>query len=301
MKITYVTGNWAKIASAKQFLEPLGIEIDNIKIDTPELQDDSIENVAKYSAKWASQELKCDVLKNDSGLCIDALNGFPGPYTHYVDDTLGEEKILKLLDGEENRNAYFIEVLAYCKYNEEPITFTSITKGTIALEKQGEYGWSWDFVFIPEGQTKTLGCFEDEERFKLWSNDAYIKLADYLKQPQTHEMRLHDEPFNLIKARTKTIELRLLDEKRSLINENDIIEFTSRITNEKIKAKVIKLHKYGSFEELYKHHDKVSMGYKIDEDANPKDMEQYYSKEEQNKYGVVGIEIEVIENQYENN
>lgn len=295
MKITYVTGNWAKIKSARQILEPLGFEVDNIKMDTPELQDDSIENVAKYSAKWASDELKCDVLKNDSGLCIDALNGFPGPYTHYVDDTLGEDGILKLLAGEENRKAHFVEVLAYCKYGEEPITFTAITPGTISLEKQGTYGWSWDFIFIPDGEEKTLGCFEDEIRFKYWSNDAYLKLAEYLKTT-THEMRLHNGPFELIKAKTKTIELRLLDEKRSLIKINDIIEFTSRTTEEKLKAKVINLHKYNSFEELYKHHDKVSMGYKEDEEANPKDMEQYYPQEEQAKYGVVGIEIEVIDN-----
>jgi len=296
MKITYVTGNWAKIKSARQILEPLGFEVDNIKIDTLELQDDSIENVAKYSAKWASEELKCDVLKNDSGLCIDALNGFPGPYTHYVDDTLGEDGILKLLDKEENRKAHFIEVLAYCKYGEEPITFTAITPGTISKEKQGTYGWSWDFIFIPDGETKTLGCFEDEIRFKYWSNDAYLKLAEYLKG-QTHEMRLHNEPFELIKAKTKTIELRLLDEKRSLIKINDIIEFESRSTNEKIKARVINLYKYNSFDELYKHHDKVSMGYEEDEEANPKDMEKYYPKEEQAKYGVVGIEIEVIDNE----
>ena len=296
MKITYVTGNWAKIKSARQILEPLGFEIDNIKMDTPEIQDDSIENVAKYSAKWASNELKCDVLKNDSGLCIDALNGFPGPYTHYVDDTLGEDGILKLLAGEENRKAHFVEVLAYCKYGEEPITFTAITPGTISLEKQGTYGWSWDFIFIPDGETKTLGCFEDEIRFKYWSNDAYLKLAEYLKTT-THEMRLHNGPFELIKAKTKTIELRLLDEKRSLIKVNDIIEFTSRTTDEKLKAKVINLHKYNSFEELYKYHDKVSMGYKKDEEANPKDMEQYYPQEEQAKYGVVGIEIEVIDNE----
>ena len=294
MKITYVTGNWAKIKSAKQFLEPLGIEIDNIKIDVPEIQDDNIENVAKYSAKWASNELKCDVLKNDSGLCINALNGFPGPYTHYVDDTLGEDKILKLLEDEEDRSAYFIEVLAYCKYNEEPVTFTSITKGTISKVKQGEFGWSWDFIFIPEGQTKTLGCFEDETRFSFWNNDAYLKLADYLKST-THEMRLHHEPFTLIKDKTKTIELRLFDEKRSLIKVNDTIEFIDRTTNEKLKTRVLKLHKYNSFEELYKNHNKVSMGYKIDEEADPKDMEKYYPQEEQSKYGVVGIEIEVIE------
>jgi len=151
-------------------------------MDAPELQNDSIEEVAKYSAKWASDELKCNVLKNDSGLCVDALNGFPGPYTHYVDDTLGEDCILKLLAGVDNRKACFIEVLAYCEYGKEPITFTSITTGTIALEKSGKYGWSWDFIFIPDGQDKTLGCYPDDERFKFWDNSAYLKLAKYLKK-----------------------------------------------------------------------------------------------------------------------
>lgn len=109
-----------------------------------------------------------------------------------------------------------------------------------------------------------------------------------------HEMRLHNSPFNLIKSGTKTIELRLNDEKRSLIKVGDKIEFTNRITEEKIVVEVVNLHKYDSFLELYKHFDKVSMGYDEDEDADPKDMEQYYSKEEQDKYGVLGIEIKLI-------
>ena len=109
-----------------------------------------------------------------------------------------------------------------------------------------------------------------------------------------HEMRLHNSPFNLIKSGTKTIELRLNDEKRSLIKIGDKIEFTNRITEEKIVVEVIKLHRYDSFFELYKHFDKVSMGYDEDEEADPKDMEQYYSKEEQDKYGVLGIEIKLI-------
>lgn len=109
-----------------------------------------------------------------------------------------------------------------------------------------------------------------------------------------HEMRLHNSPFNLIKSGTKTIELRLNDEKRSLINVGDKIEFTNRVTEEKIVVEVINLHKYNSFLELYKHFDKVSIGYREDEEADPKDMEQYYSKDEQDKYGVLGIEIKLI-------
>lgn len=107
-------------------------------------------------------------------------------------------------------------------------------------------------------------------------------------------MRLHKEPFELIKNGSKTIELRLYDEKRQMINIGDTITFENRSDGDKIQVKVISLHKYPSFEELYKHFDKVSIGYKEDEEANPKDMELYYSSEEQSKYGVVGIEMELI-------
>lgn len=62
-KITYVTGNWSKILSAKQILEPFGIEVDNIKMETTEIQANSVEEVAMYSAKEASERLKCTVLK----------------------------------------------------------------------------------------------------------------------------------------------------------------------------------------------------------------------------------------------
>lgn len=107
-------------------------------------------------------------------------------------------------------------------------------------------------------------------------------------------MRLHKGPFELIKNGSKTIELRLYDEKRQMINLGDTITFENRSDGDKIQVKVIALYKYPSFEELYKHFDKVSIGYKEDEEADPKDMELYYSSEEQSKCGVVGIEMELI-------
>lgn len=109
-----------------------------------------------------------------------------------------------------------------------------------------------------------------------------------------HELRLHSDPFKKIKNGTKIIEMRLYDEKRKLIKENDIIEFTNRTTNEKIRTKVLKLHLYPSFDELYKDFDNVSLGYEENEIKDPRDMEIYYSKEEQCQYGVVGIEIKII-------
>ena len=181
-KVTYVTGNWAKIKAAKMILEPIGIEVDNVKMETIEIQADDVEEVAKYSAKYASEKLKCNVLKNDSGLFIDALNGFPGPYTHYADDKLTEDGILKLMEGIENRRAYFKETLAYCEYGKEPITFSSITSGTIAKEKSGKYGWSWDYIFIPDGYDKTFGNYPDEQRLLMWNQGGYLQLADYLNE-----------------------------------------------------------------------------------------------------------------------
>lgn len=182
MKITLVTGNWAKIAQAKGYLEPLGFEIDNVKMETPEIQADSIEEVALYSAKWASDQLKCSVVKNDTGIMIKSLKNFPAAYTHYVEDTLGVEGILKLMKGIEDREACFIQALAFCEYGKDPVVFTSVTKGSISRRKQGKYGWSWDFIFIPDGQTKTLGSFPDDVRLKLWKDTGYIQLADYLKK-----------------------------------------------------------------------------------------------------------------------
>ena len=109
-----------------------------------------------------------------------------------------------------------------------------------------------------------------------------------------HEMKLNNEPFECIKNGTKTIELRLNDEKRKLLTVGDYIEITNRVTNEKLLVEVIDLFKYNSFEELYKHFNKIEMGYSINEEANPKDMENYYSKEEQEKYGVLGIKIKKL-------
>lgn len=108
-----------------------------------------------------------------------------------------------------------------------------------------------------------------------------------------HNMNLNNEPFELIKSGSKTIELRLNDEKRRLLNVGDEILFNNRSNNEELLVDIIKLHKYDSFESLYKDFDKVSLGYREDEISSPSDMNEYYSKEDEMKYGVVGIELKL--------
>jgi XTP/dITP diphosphohydrolase len=181
-EVTYITGNNTKIASARQILEPLGIQVNHVNLETEELQSDDNEIIAKHSAKEVCNKLKKSIIKNDIGLYIEELNGFPGPYAHYADDTIGADGILKLLRGKNNRKAYFKEVLAYCEYGKEPITFISITKGTIARRKYGKYGWSWDFIFIPFNDKHTLAHYNDKERALKWSTTGYYELAKYLKE-----------------------------------------------------------------------------------------------------------------------
>lgn len=109
-----------------------------------------------------------------------------------------------------------------------------------------------------------------------------------------HSMKLKPNPFESIKNGIKTIEIRLYDEKRQLLSIGDTIEFTNIETKETLCVEVIGLHRFNDFVELFETFDKGCLGYKEDEEAKPSDMETYYSKEEQSKYGVIGIEIKLI-------
>lgn len=112
----------------------------------------------------------------------------------------------------------------------------------------------------------------------------------------THSMHLHSRPFELIASGIKTIELRLCDEKRKLIKIGDQIIFTnSENQNQQIYAIVRNIYCFSSFEELYQKLPLDKCGYLPDElsTASPRDMEMYYSTEEQKKHGVLGIELEL--------
>ena len=106
-----------------------------------------------------------------------------------------------------------------------------------------------------------------------------------------HKMRLCNAPFEGVKSGRKKIEMRLFDEKRSRLQKGDEIEFENVETKETLLCKVTGIYRYKSFEELYKNHDKISIGYAESEVADPKDMLAYYSKEEIERYGVVAIEL----------
>ena len=108
-----------------------------------------------------------------------------------------------------------------------------------------------------------------------------------------HSMKLNPGPFGMIQSGQKTIELRLFDEKRQQLKAGDEIVFANNVTGETLNARIVKLHRFDTFEELYSSLPLLQCGYTAEEieKASATDMEQYYSVEQQKKYGVVGIEI----------
>lgn len=180
MDLVYVTGNKYKIEVAKNNLEPFGFNIIQKVIDCPEIQDDEIEKVSQFSAKYAANALNMPVIKNDCGFIIPALNGFPGAYAKYAEHTLGEDGLLKLMQGKENRYCYFLEVVSYCEPNGEPVSFFSKTEGEITHEKRGTDGIGYDYIFIPKGYSQTLAELDPSQTWKVWEPKALIDLKDYL-------------------------------------------------------------------------------------------------------------------------
>ena len=107
-----------------------------------------------------------------------------------------------------------------------------------------------------------------------------------------HKMKLQPSPFEKIKNGSKTIELRLYDEKRQQVRVGDFIEF-SCITSPsmKIQTRVVALYRFASFANLYASLPKEKIGYAKTDEPNPRHMDEYYSPEEQEKFGALGIEL----------
>ena len=108
-----------------------------------------------------------------------------------------------------------------------------------------------------------------------------------------HYMNLAPSAFRKIADGSKTIELRLNDEKRQQINVGDTIIFNNTSTKDIITAQISGLHKFSNFKELYNALPLEKCGYIFAEldTAHYSDMEQYYTNEQNEKYGALGIEL----------
>lgn len=110
-----------------------------------------------------------------------------------------------------------------------------------------------------------------------------------------HIMKLQPKYYNFILNGTKRIEIRLLDEKRKLLKIGDTIEFFKEPDLiDSFKVNIIRLEKYNNFNEMFKNYDISILADKsISKDELKKELEKFYTKEKQEKYGVLAIGIEL--------
>lgn len=152
MKITVVTSNANKAAEVAAFFQGV-VEVGHIPLDMPEIRSDDVGEIAHSKAQYAYEQLKTPLIVDDTGLSIDALNSFPGPYAAYVQHTLGNAGILKMMEGERDRAARFTTAIAFVDENGIRV-FKGTLHGKISSSPRGDAGFGYDPIF--EVGEKTL-------------------------------------------------------------------------------------------------------------------------------------------------
>jgi len=141
--IYFVTSNKGKYAEAQEIFGDL-IQRD---IGYAEIQADTLEEVAAYGMKEVMARLQGPVMLEDAGLFVEALQGFPGVYSAYVQKTIGNAGVLRLMQGIERRNAFFKSVVAYAEPDMQPVMFSGEVHGQIGFEARGKKGFGYDPIF----------------------------------------------------------------------------------------------------------------------------------------------------------
>ena len=165
--IYFITSNQGKVHEATSKLLPYGYKIVQKDYGYPEIQTETLEDVARFGVKHI-QNLGIDhpFILEDAGIFIESLNGFPGVYSSFVYYTIGLDGILSLLKmiPEEKRTARFQSVFAYGTPNGEMKLFKGECKGSITIKKQGSKGFGYDPIFRPNGFDNTFAEMETEEK-----------------------------------------------------------------------------------------------------------------------------------------
>jgi len=189
IELFFATNNKDKLKEAEYILNKYGVVLKPITIDKIEIQSDSLKEIAVYAVKSIYKIIGKPVVVEDSGLFIDALNGFPGPYSSYVYKTIGLKGVLKLLDGVIDRRAKFIAVVALA-FNDNVCVFEGSIEGYISLEIRGDKGFGFDPIFIPVGSNKTFGEMDIEEK------SMYSHRGKAFKELATWVLNNRDKLFN---------------------------------------------------------------------------------------------------------
>lgn len=192
MKFFIATKNAHKVIEFKRILEPMGIEVlceRDLPFSLPDVEEDgtTFEENATIKAAFACEKTGMVSLADDSGLCVDALDGAPGIFSArysgvHGDDKENNRKLLRELQGVpyEKRTARFVSAVACVFPDGRKFTVIGKCEGHIDFEEKGENGFGYDPLFVGE-----IGCFglaSGEEKDKVsHRGKALVMLRDELK------------------------------------------------------------------------------------------------------------------------
>ncbi len=161
MRITVVTSNPHKAEEVAAFFGD-ATEVEHELLEIPEYRYEDVAVIASEKARYAFERVRRPLIVDDTGFFIQALSGFPGSCAAYVMKTLGNDGILKLMEGVGNRKSWFETVIAYAD-GKDLKTFSGRIDGVI-VPPRGSLGFGYDPIFEWEGRTLAELTTEEKSR-----------------------------------------------------------------------------------------------------------------------------------------
>ena len=185
-KIIIASHNEGKVSEIKDLLKNYNLNIissSELGIDEPEENGSSFEENALIKSSTTSKLSKTVSISDDSGLCVNSLNGDPGIYSARwagpdKDFLYAANKINKSLIEKESKDlsAYFICVLAVSWPDGDYKTFKGRVDGTLTFPPRGNNGFGYDPIFIPKGHESTFGEMEPKYKHSISHRNKAFEL-----------------------------------------------------------------------------------------------------------------------------
>ena len=188
--IYFITGNKNKFNEIKNLFlkEDLSYKLKQSTVKTIEIQTTNIKEVALFKLNSIRGKMTNSYFIEDAGFFVEnPLNGFPGVYSKYVLNTIGNKGILDLIGDNNETKAHFNAVIAlYFQPMNENFIFEGVVEGKVAKKIRGRGGFGFDPIFIPEDfPNRTFAELTIEEKNKVsHRGKAWKKLVQFLKENQ---------------------------------------------------------------------------------------------------------------------
>ena len=199
MRLCFASSNSGKIEEVNSFFanSKLTSSVDVYGVDSwdtnlssqfdPQETGSTFQENAAIKAKEAYRLIKAPVFAEDTGLCVDFLNGAPGVYSARYeknDQARMRKLLLELKSAKENqRTASFVTALCLMLSSQDSITFFGRVKGHIALSQRGEKGFGYDPLFIPDGFEQSFAELTTDEKQSIsHRGQALGRMANFLQR-----------------------------------------------------------------------------------------------------------------------